>query len=87
MFEQSSVTGRKKSRCGEKKKRDVDDFTKGSIRQISYRSLGLLAFWTLSIIRYSKRQNPLKSTQAIGYFPKVRFMLFNSKCNLKKRVI
>jgi hypothetical protein len=37
MFKQSiSVTGRKKCRCVEMK-RDVDDFTKGSIRQISYR--------------------------------------------------
>jgi hypothetical protein len=36
MFEQSiSVTGRKKRKCVEKK-RD-DDFTKGSIKQISYR--------------------------------------------------
>jgi hypothetical protein len=35
MFEQSiSVTGRKKRKCVEKKR---DDFTKGSIRQISYR--------------------------------------------------
>jgi hypothetical protein len=37
MFEQSvSVTGRKKRRCVEMK-RDVDDFTKGNIRQINYR--------------------------------------------------
>jgi hypothetical protein len=37
MFEQSIfVTGRKKRRCIEKK-RDVYDFTKGNIRQISYR--------------------------------------------------
>jgi hypothetical protein len=36
MFEQSiSVTGRKESRRVEKK-RDVDDFTKGNMRQISY---------------------------------------------------
>jgi hypothetical protein len=40
------VTGRKKRRCV--KKRDVDDFTKGNIREISYRRYSKSRFMLLN---------------------------------------